>query len=327
MSEARGMITLCGLAAMLIFGALGYWRGALRMVASLLALLVAGLLASPLSGLGAALLRVTGLVPRSLLSPIGMLVSGILLFVILMIPIEWKLRQREAAAKEAGPADPNQWNRFLGGLLGVVWGTLLTVLVLTGIFTIGKTQRAMRLANAEIDYRAERRRVETMRVQRIAQVTRQKPVAVSALIELESIDDSRLKPTEPSQAEGLSEAIEHSIFSQVVRQADPIDAKSEKTLRDLSVTVGDPYLFDRFQTHPKVQQMINEPQIQALSKDPEIAAAIRDGRFRDLLDNQKLAEVASDRELAGKLQALNLPQLLREVRSLEYGPVRTGVGK
>lgn len=307
---------------MIVMGTLGYFRGALRMLASLLALFVGGLLAFPLGGVGGAVLRATGLVPRSLLGPIGMLFTGIVVFIVLMIPIEIALRKREASFKEDSTDTRGSWDRFGGAVLGLIWGLILAVIVLAGIATIGQAQRAVRYANAELDFRAERRRTETLRVNKIARITHQQAKPISYEIELADVEDKDLKPAPPSKAEEMTEEIEASFFSPMVRKAEPIDYKSERVLRDLSVTVGDPCLMERFQDHPKVRELGSNPKIQELARDPEIAAAIREGRYRDLLDNEKLAAVAGDKELAAKLKDLNIKQLLKEIKSPDYAPLK-----
>ena len=314
------MINLVGLIVMALFGILGYFRGALRTLASLAAFFVAGFLAFPLSGIGAALLRPTGLVPRSLLGVAGTVLTGVLVFLIIIIPLDRYLSRRQTELK-ALEHEMDIWDRFGGALFGLAWGTCLTVLVLVGLQTAGQTQRAMRAANAEIEYRADRRQKETLRVQKIAQVTHQPVSRVPNLqIELADVDEKMLKPEPPSRVEEWATQIEGSVFSPMVRQANPLDRKAEAILRNLAVTVADPALLERFQDHPQVIELMTEPRILALAQDPEIAQAIHQQRYRDLLDNVKLAEAASDKALAAKLKNLNIEQLLKDVKSVNWAP-------
>jgi hypothetical protein len=240
-----------------------------------------------------------------------------------MIPVEIALRRREARRKEDGLTAREQWEAILGGALGGVWGLLLITLIFTGITVISGVQKSMRYANAEIDYRSDRRHRELLRVNQIARMTNTPPAPLDAHFENEPVEDKNLKVDPPSQGEELADQVQHSIFAPLVNRVDPVDDHAEKLLRDLTVVIGDPILYERFVAEPKVAELINEPKLQELSKDPEIAAAVRERRYRDLLNNPKLADTLEDDKLTAKLKALQIDSLLRRVRQQ---PDRVGEG-
>jgi len=194
---------------------------------------------------------------------------------------------------------------------------------MTGISMISGVQKSMRYANAEIDFRSERRHKEVLRVQQIARITHLAPPPVDPKIDVEPVEDSDLKPEPASPTEGLADHIDSSIFAPLVHQVDPVDKKVEKTLRDLTVVVGDPSLYLSFAMQPQVQALAQEPKLVDLSNDPEIAAAMREHRYRDLLNSPKLAGLLDDHELVDKLKAIKIDELLKQVQTT---PIPMGVG-
>lgn len=282
------MVNFLGLLVIALVAYSGYRRGILRMAASLLALLVAGLLAQPLAPLGA--LPLGSSVPLLLKPLAGALVIGLILFVILDVLIGIPLKKRSKQRLDDGLPALTAWERSLGLVLGVFWGLGLVTLTLAGINAAGHAQRAMRHSDARVAHREQH-----------PGAWREVPV-------------TELKLAEPENAEVMSESIDRSLFAPLVVKVNPVDEKVEKTLADLRVVVNDPELMKLFMSNFKVRTLMENETLQALAKDPEIAASLRAGDYRGLMDNPKLAAVTEDRVLMWRLRELHIDQLLEEVR-------------
>lgn len=305
-------ITFGGLLLVLLFVGLGAWRGAPRFLAALVALLLAGLLAGPLHFLTGWM--AAGFVPRLFLPLAGTVLTGILLFILLMLPCELWLRKRERARVDAGRSSREPWESYLGGALGGLWGVCLVLLICVGISMIARVDRAMRTAQAELDARAERRAREARRAQQLARLTYSKAPEVNLEVELAPL---QVKPVEAPEGplRTLSLEVERSVFSGVVDRAVPVDARREEVLKDLVVVVNDPVLFARFSQDPRVAELARDPRLQELAKDPQVAEAMRNSQLRELMDHPKVLELARDEDLRRRLQALDIAETLRQVKS------------
>jgi len=282
------MINLIGLLVVVVFAYLGYRRGLVRMAASLIALAVAGIFAQPFGGLGAAILGSS--VPLVFRPLAGALLAGIVLFVILDLLINIPVNRQARRRDEAGEPKVLPWEAYSGLFLGAFWGLGILTLCLTGINAIGRTQRAIRHSDAVVTYRAKH------------------PGPWIAVQERE------LVMAAPERAEVVSLLVEESVFAPLVKKVNPIDAKVEQTLGDLSVVCNDPQLFALFQQHPKVQNLMKDELLVGLSQDPEISKAVLEGNHRSLLDHPKIAAVANDRRMIRQLKDFRVDELLAEVR-------------
>ncbi len=305
------IITLGAVLFSVLFMVLGAWRGALRFFAALMVLLVAGLLASPLSFLTGWMAG--GFVPKLLLPLAGTVLTGVGLFVLLMLPCELWLRRRERARADAGLPVREGWETWLGAALGGVWGACLVLLICVGIATIARVDRAMRGAQAELDFRAERRAREQKRAQQLARLSYTRAPEVNWEVELAPVN---VQPVEAPEGplRTLSLEVESSVFGGVVERSVPVDTRREEVLRDLVVVVGDPPLFARFSRDPRVAALAADPRLQELARDPDVATAMRSSDFRGLMDHPKLLELAQDKELRARLQALDIEKTLRDVK-------------
>ena len=117
---------------------------------------------------------------------------------------------------------------------------------------------------------------------------------------------------EPGPLDGFLEELETFPMESLVESFSAIDAKSEELLRDLSIVVGDPILFDRFQRNPDIAKLKEDSTLQALGRDEEVAAAIRERRFRDLLDHPKVVEAAGNEKLRQKLKNVDIDSILKK---------------
>ena len=282
------MVNLLGLLVIALFAYSGYRRGLVRMAASLLALLVAGLLAQPLAPLGA--LPLGSSVPLLLKPLAGAVVMALILFVVFDLLIGIPLRKRTRAREDEGLPRMAPWERPMGLVLGAFWGLGILTLCLAGINAAGHAQRAMRQSDAQIAYREKHPGRWTV------------------------VPVTELHLAEPERAEVMSTSIDESVFAPLVVKVNPIDDKVEKTLEDLRVVVNDPQLMALFMANERVRTLMENQTLQGLAKDPEIAASLRAGDYRGLMDNPKLAAVTEDRVLMWRLRELHIDGLLEEVR-------------
>ena len=172
---------------------------------------------------------------------------------------------------------------------------------------------AWRGAQAELDFRAERRAREQKRAQQLARLSYTRAPEVNWEVELAPVN---VQPVEAPEGplRTLSLEVESSVFGGVVERSVPVDTRREEVLRDLVVVVGDPPLFARFSRDPRVAALAADPRLQELARDPDVATAMRSSDFRGLMDHPKLLELAQDKELRARLQALDIEKTLRDVK-------------
>lgn len=291
------MINLLGLLIIAAFAFSGYKRGLVRMFASLLALAVAGLVCQPLAGLGA--IPLGSSLPKVLHPLGGALVSGIVLFILFDLLIGIPLKKQAKRREEAGQPKVLPWEAYTGLVFGLVWGFAIVVLIFSGIAAIGRAQRAVRRSEAMVSYRSKH------------------PGPWGTITETDMRQELLVGPP-PEKGEAWAEQVESSVFAPVVDSVNPLDQKVEKTLTDLSVVCNDPQLFVLFQAHPQVQKFMGHPVMVALAQDPQIAESIRAGNYREVMDNPKISQVASDPVLRQQLKDLKIDQLLAEIREQSY---------
>lgn len=282
------MINLVGLLIIAAFAYSGYRRGLVRMSASLLALLVAGILAQPLSGLGA--LPLGQSVPLLFRPMAGALVIGLVLFIVFDLLIGIPLGKRARARQEAGEPRVAPWEAYAGMAVGGVWGLAILVLALAGLNSIGHAQQAMRYSDARMTYREQH---------------------PGPWVEP---PESELHLVEPERVEVISMSVDRSVFAPLVNKVSPIDEKVEQTLEDLRVVVNDPQLMALFMANSRVRTLMENETLVELTRDPEINAALRAQNYRGLMDNPKIVAAADDRVLMWKLRELHIDELLAEVR-------------
>lgn len=314
------MVTLGSLLLIGLMVGLGYRRGVTRLGVAFVALLMASFLASPLHFLTAWAVKAAG-APRLLAPSLSTLTTGLLLFVLLLIP---SLRWAKARLGEERPA----WDAPLGAFAGAVWGLILVLLSLTGLTAIARVDRAMRVGTAESAIRAEARRTferqaeEEMRPLRTT-MTRARYASEKQKLVAEAEEAFFVEPAELRERAGAGPLehflvdLEHSPFEAMVDNVSPVTVDTEKTLRDLTIVVGDPVLFARFREHPTVSALMKEPAVVALSQDPEIAETVIRGDYRALLDHPKLIEAVEEPAIREAFSNVDITTILAEVRAHE----------
>ncbi|MBN9418067.1 MAG: CvpA family protein [Candidatus Eremiobacteraeota bacterium] len=291
------MINLIGLLLIALFAFSGYKRGLIRMLASLMALAIAGLVCQPFGGIGAIFLPSS--VPKVFAPLGGTLVAGIFFFVVLDLLIGIPLKKQAKAREEAGEPKVLPWEAYTGLVFGLFWGLGISVLIFSGIAAIGRAQRAVRRSEAMVSYREKH------------------PGPWGTIMEKDLRQVLEVGPP-PEQGEAWAEMVESSVFAPVVDKVNPLDAKVEKTLTDLSVVCNDPQLFTLFQAHPTVQAFMANPVFIGLAQDPQIAEAVRAGNYKAVMDHPKISQVAQDPLLRQQLKELKIDKLLADIREQSY---------
>ena len=281
------MVNLIALVVLALFGFVGYRRGILSMACSFTALLLAGIWAPYVAPLLAPLM---GFVPLALSWLAGAVVGGLLLFVLADYALHTPLRRRLKRRKEEDlpPLPPGE---ALAGIVpGMIWGCVLMGLVFGGVSAIGRAQRAMRRAQAELDYR----------VQHPGPWVR--------------IDDSKLGLGPPQGAELWVARVDDSLLAPVVNKVTPIDQGVEQTLSDFNVAVQDPTLNQQLVQHPKVQSILQDPRMLDLAQDPEIQSAVRGQDYQALMNHPKIAALLQDKEFLDRFLSLHRDRVIDELR-------------
>lgn len=311
------MILLSCLLGMLAMAGLGWLRGAITAAQTLLALLLSGLLAMPLGLLGRPVARALG-TPELLVPMMGSLLTGLCIFLVLLAGFSFYLKKRFENR------EPPDWDKPIGAMVGAVWGLLLILILLTGLNSVARADRAMREAAAVNQLRTqERKKVELQVNRELApdrslyeeeEFARIATVTVAKRMKSYRVDPAKVEElVEPSPLDGLIERLENSPLESAVERFSAVDAKTETVLRDLAIVVGDPILFDRFQHHKTIRELAEDRTIQALGNDLEISSAIGEKRFRDLLNHPRIVELAGDQRLRRKLKNVDVGEILKGV--------------
>jgi hypothetical protein len=278
--------TLVGVGLIVVFAILGYFRGALRIVAAILSLLFAGLLSMRISFVFQGIVGDSGYVPKALVPIASILVAGIILFLVFFIVFEVFIKRRQRRREEAGEAPLQGWERWGGAVLGGVWGLGLVMLIFVGIDIIGRVEQAMASAS---------------------QISTQSQSP-------KSDDSSKDKSTiSPGDFSALRDGLEKSFFGPLVHEANPLDEKVAKTFESLAIVLSDPELSEKFRNHPTVAKFAQDPRIIEISEDPEIQRHIQNMDFYRLLDNEKIAALLKERDLFEQLKDVDMEAILNEV--------------
>jgi hypothetical protein len=305
-----------------VFAGLGYYRGAISMLTAIVTLLLASFVAYLLPGLGAGLVGIGGLCPRALRPAFGPLFLGIIVFVVLQGGCSIWLGRWKADREAQGLSAKIPGDGPLGAGLGFVWGLLVTILVLSGMISAGRAQRSVRMANAEIEVRQERRTLEVKRVTRMAQLSHQKMAPIPPAFETKPVASYDLKPQDETSLEKFSLKFESSVLAPVTDYTAPVSPRVEKTLTRVQVMLGDSALFERFQGHPVVQELMQDPNLVGLAADKEIAQLLTEHKYRELMDHPKLTALLNDKTLVAKIKALDIEKVSKDVNSPDWAPIK-----
>ena len=299
--------------------ALGWARGVTKLGVAFLALVVASALAGPLHPLTAWVFKGAG-VPKLLIPSLATLSTGFLLFFLFAgLALHW-------AKNRTGDERPS-WDAPLGAVAGTIWGLTLVLLTLTGLATVGRLDRAMRVGTAESAIRSEARRqfekeaeVELRPLRPTMSAKRYEQEKLKFIAEAE--ETFYVEPAEVRKraGEGTLDTflvdLDHSPFEKVVEKVTPVTVNTENILRDLTIVVGNPELFEKFRSHPTVSELMNDPHMLALSENADVAQAVLDGRYRDLLDHPKMIEAVENQEVREKFSKIDIAQILEQVRGI-----------
>lgn len=301
---------------------MGYRRGALRLGAGLLALLISGFLARPTAGLGMAL--VGSHVPRALAPLVGAGVSGLIWFVLLSLPFEMLLSRRRKRREEAGLRPVSADEAALGVLMGAVWGFVMLTIIFSGLSAIGHAQRAMRRAQEGMAAAAARpvRRSERGRPlqvgaplgqqQSILPAERQQSLDIPPAAPIPAA--SAAAPADASPLEALADQVDNSAMAPMVRRVNPINARMETRLTDLSLVANDPIALKELGSNPAIQKLLVHPKVQAVTADPEFQKALASNDVQKILDVPAIADLAQDPDILEGLKDVPIDRILEDVR-------------
>lgn len=290
-------ITLIGFAAVAVFALLGYARGFFRIVGAVICFLVAGLLSSPLSGLGELVIRGFVHVPRALSPIAGRLTAGLLLYLIFQIAASRLLANHEVVREQRNKAPQAPWEKTTGAVIGALWGFSILMFTLTGLHAVGTVEEVLsppvaRKSGARADW--------------------------DSATETVAYADAAGAPAEPqTPMSKLKMMIEGSIYGGLVQEVTPVDAGVQQTFDDLAYVVSEPDLFAALRNHPDIRPYLDDPRLQPLASDPTVQALLNSGDFYALLDNEKIADILQDRQLFEELRRIDLGGILQEVIEAE----------
>ena len=266
-------LVLVGCIVVLVFALVGYHRGLLRVLTLFVSLLGAGLLASPLAPFVQPVLVRIHFVPRTLVPLAGMLVAGLVLFVVFCVLFDWLLRRRERRREAEKLPRLQLCERLAGAIFGGLWGATLFVLVLAGLHQLASIRQSLDQAGMA-------------------------PAADSKrLIDYDSI----------------ATAVDASAIAPVVAAANPYDAKLARIIGNLATVTGDPVLLARFQRHPSIAPLLDNPDLLAVARDVEVRNLLDQQRYYDLLDHPKIAALLQNRELVAACRQVDLDAVLVDV--------------
>lgn len=273
-------VTLIGFAVILLFTVIGYFRGILRILVAFASLLLAAILARPLSFMCGWAAERADFVPKTLAPLAAVFATGFLFFLICIVAGEVYLRRREERRDWEGLPAKERWERLGGAVAGGVWGFVLVLITLIGLEIVGNVE--------EIALKA---------VAGPAQPT----------------DAAQPPPAPEGEFITLRKEIELSPFGLFVEQANPVDDRVLKTFEDLMYVAGDPDLFEQFRNHPVISHFADDPRIIAVAEDPEIQQQVQAKQFFELLDNEKIAALLKEDDLFDELKRVDLGAILREI--------------
>jgi hypothetical protein len=284
-------VTIFGAFAILVFGAVGYFRGVFRVLAAFAALLLAAPLSGPLAALVARPLAQAQVIPRALAPLAAQALAGLVLFGIVALGAGLLIRRLEARREERGRACAALWEQLSGAVLGAAWGFCVVSLCVAGLHLAGQVEAALAPPVAA--------------GQGLPQPEGQKPAALGRF-------------------SALQEPIERSAFAFVVRKTAPAGGRLAGTLQDLTAVVSSPALLSDFKQHPGLAGLAADPRLQDLSQDRQIRQLLQNKQYRALLDNEKVAALVGDKRLARELRNVPLGEILKEVLGEAPAPAEGG---
>jgi hypothetical protein len=295
-NSATRVIAVCILAC----AALGFFRGGMRIVGSLVGLVAAGMLAGPVGkageGLVNALVGTSGVIGRYL----SIALAGLFLFLALGGGLAWWSRK---LLKDNEPWRP--WDKTSGVALGTLEGLLLGSALLWGITTIAPLLAATTLppiiSRQELATRGDRRRAA----------------------------DPGPRPPKPSGLRGLVLSIADdtgkSALGGLTRAVSPDTSAIMDAARDFAAISGDDEAMTKFLQSAPIQGLRDEPRLKAaldtLSRDQELATLFKDGVSTEgiaaAMRNGTVLELLDDKDLTKTLRekSADVAKALREAAS------------
>ena len=310
------MLLLSLLLGSALMAILGWFRGARVLLQGLLALLVASLLATPFGILAKPIAKALG-APELLAPTAGTILAGFAIFCAALLGFHLYSKKQE-------DKELPSWDKPVGALTGGVWGVFLVLFIFTGLNSIARADRAMREAEAVSQLRTEaRKKVERTVVKDMKYMAsqyapeeyeRRKAVAVAKKMKKFKPDPKKVEElVKPGTLDPFLQELKAFPLKAPVNAFSPVDEKSEKVLRDLSIVVSDPILFERFRREAVVKELMEDETVKALASDPKIAEAVRANRFRELLDHPKLVAAARSSVVRKKFKNVDIEALLEQV--------------
>lgn len=108
----------------------------------------------------------------------------------------------------------------------------------------------------------------------------------------------------------LKNSLEMGVIGDIVKRTDVIPSTTYDMLGKLGRVVSSPQAAERFLSFPGARELSEHPKIVALRNDPEISEMIAQGRFVDLLQNDKILDVANDSPLVKQIEKFDLQRAL-----------------
>ena len=294
-------ITLLGAVAILLFAIHGHSQGFYKTAASFASLFLAALFAKPFSPLLVGLLSRSHIVPQALIPLSGLLLAGLLLFLVINFCAGRVLRNREAAREHSAQPRMARWERFGGSVLGAAWGFFLVSFVLVGFHLIGNVEEVLEHPSQPVP--GKKKDLVTVSPERA--ITAPAPVATAPVAITQTPAEGRFLK--------LKHQIEGSAFGYVVRRTDPAGDRITGVFRDLKTVVSNPDLYREFTHHPVIARFSKNPKVLALSNDMQIRAQLQNGQYYELLDNTRIASLLKDDALVSELKNIDIGKILQEV--------------
>lgn len=288
-------LSIVGLLLIILFGVMGYFRGILRICSALISFLLASVLAGPFSFLFSWIAWKLSFIPLALKPVAGVLITGLMLFLIFYIPEEFLIRKREKAFKDKGIARA-KWESCGGAAFGLVWGFCLTLFILTAINVIGEVEMSINRVTEEITHNSVITQAYGKNIS---------PEAYELLTRENTVQESYIS--------AMKKEIDNSIFAPAVKSLNPVNDDYLKILENLMIVTADPVLFDKFQNHPQISEFSRNPKLLELSKDKEIQSNIQAMKYEELLNNKKIADLLNDKELFNQLKDIDIDKILKEI--------------
>lgn len=291
------LISIIGLAVLLLLATSGYNRGLLRILSVFIAFLLATFLAEPLSPLLIGPLKLSGLVAKALVPFAGQVLTGFLIFLLLSYVAGRILDHRDEVREQLNEHPIMVWERWSGAVIGFVWGVCLVVFSLTGLHVVGV--------------------VEEILINPAASAKTASGVTESESRDVRDIEGAQQELVQVAKFGHLKEQIENSAFGSLVLKAEPIDQRIKVIFQNLTWVVSQPELFEAFKNHTIIANFIDNPRMIALAKDHVIQAHLQNKQYYQLLDNEKIADLLKDKELYRELQEVEIGQILQEIIAKE----------